>query len=145
VSLVQEFEFQQVGNQSLQYFSSQVSSTINFNGYVVDPLDAPAIEALPPPPWLHFPIRDKWIPSGYSFPAYLGLCKQIARNLGHDKNIMIHCNGGYGRTGLTTVCTLLCYFQMHNLPLPTAKSIVSLTRSVRPRTIRNPLQVKLKF
>ena len=56
--------------------------------------------------WLHFPIRDKWIP--HNTEKFLQSCvRPIAKKLRAGKRILVHCNGGKGRTGTVVGAVLM--------------------------------------
>eukprot|EP00727_Mastigamoeba_balamuthi_P007432 m51a1_g3309 putative protein kinase domain containing protein (793) ;mRNA; f:327511-333638 len=81
-----------------------------------------------------FSIRDRWIPE--SMQEFSLLVDRVSRSLYEGQRVVIHCGGGMGRTGMLAVATLLW--------LGTADSVieaVAMTQSVRPGTIRNPLQL----
>lgn len=80
--------------------------------------------------WL--PIRDKWIPS--SMDDLIRLVEQIIEHIREGKVIVVHCNGGKGRTGLVVVATL-CGLGM------SVDEAVKATRSARPGMIQNPAQI----
>eukprot|EP00029_Vermamoeba_vermiformis_P010071 TRINITY_DN5229_c0_g1_i1.p1 TRINITY_DN5229_c0_g1~~TRINITY_DN5229_c0_g1_i1.p1 ORF type:complete len:724 (-),score=146.18 TRINITY_DN5229_c0_g1_i1:264-2435(-) len=81
--------------------------------------------------WL--PIRDKWIPS--SMDDLIRLVEQIIERIRDGKVIVVHCNGGKGRTGLVVVATL-CGLGM------SVDDAVKATRAARPGMIQNPAQVR---
>eukprot|EP00466_Bigelowiella_natans_P015018 jgi/Bigna1/85117/estExt_fgenesh1_pg.C_20218 len=57
--------------------------------------------------WIHFPIRDKWVPLPGQTKAFLNdLIVPIAESLCEGKRILVHCNGGKGRTGTVVAATL---------------------------------------
>jgi len=80
---------------------------------------------------IRFPIRDKFIPSRMS--DFVLLIHQLVTHIQQGKKVIVHCNGGKGRTGLTVVCILIMsgvdYFEA-----------IRLVRQARPGTIKNPLQ-----
>jgi len=54
---------------------------------------------------VHFPISDKWIPS--SMDDLIALVQLILVRIKRGKCILVHCNGGKGRTGLVVTATLV--------------------------------------
>jgi ankyrin repeat protein/protein-tyrosine phosphatase len=81
---------------------------------------------------IHFPIQDKWIPSNIGEVA--SLVEIIVLRVHQGKTIVVHCNGGKGRTGLVVVATL------YALGIPIDDGI-KLIRDVRPGMIQNPVQL----
>ena len=81
----------------------------------------------------YFPIKDKSIPKNkvqlHRFLDYL--CDEIYR----DKNILIHCNAGLGRSGL--IAALLCK------KLGIVEEPISFIRQYRPGAIETKEQEKL--
>eukprot|EP01104_Vermistella_antarctica_P012548 TRINITY_DN3661_c0_g1_i1.p1 TRINITY_DN3661_c0_g1~~TRINITY_DN3661_c0_g1_i1.p1 ORF type:complete len:279 (-),score=41.09 TRINITY_DN3661_c0_g1_i1:165-1001(-) len=55
--------------------------------------------------WLHFPIKDKWLPE--STGGYKQLLLEIAERLCAGESILVHCNGGKGRAGTLATALLL--------------------------------------
>lgn len=81
---------------------------------------------------IHAPIRDKWIPSSMDF--LINLVNNIVRRIKQGKFVLIHCNGGKGRSGLIAVCTLVA------LGMSPSKG-TSLVRSVKNGMLYNPAQI----
>jgi protein-tyrosine phosphatase len=52
-----------------------------------------------------FSIRDKFIPD--DFDAFFQLVHDIVRRLEVGQTVIVHCNGGIGRTGLTVTSTIM--------------------------------------
>lgn len=68
-----------------------------------------------------FPIAD------YGVPDFLDLQVQIAsarKDLGAGKNLLVHCRGGIGRTGLICCCLMLST----GISVPDAISVVTQQR-----------------
>ncbi len=68
-----------------------------------------------------FPITD------FSVPDFLDLQIQITRNLNYlhsGKNLLVHCKGGIGRTGLICCCLMLST----GISVPEAISVVTRQR-----------------
>jgi protein-tyrosine phosphatase len=75
----------------------------------------------------HFPIRDKWLPDRE------GICKCVTFILGQlqqGKNVVIHCNGGKGRSG--TVLSGVLIAMGHD-----ANRVIEIVRECRNGTLTN--------
>lgn len=70
-----------------------------------------------------YPILDFGAPADKE--AFFQLAHDIANNLRAGNNMLIHCAGGVGRTGMLAVCILLCL----GMPLSEAKTLVDLSGS----------------
>lgn len=81
--------------------------------------------------WKHFKLRDKWIP--WDSKAFLELLLPLIHRLEARQSILVHCNGGKGRTGLVVAALLMS--QQKSL-----SEALGLMRRVRPGMLRNPLQ-----
>eukprot|EP00029_Vermamoeba_vermiformis_P000918 TRINITY_DN1108_c0_g1_i2.p1 TRINITY_DN1108_c0_g1~~TRINITY_DN1108_c0_g1_i2.p1 ORF type:complete len:757 (-),score=240.61 TRINITY_DN1108_c0_g1_i2:97-2367(-) len=81
---------------------------------------------------IHFPIKDKWIPN--SMEGLIYLVDAIIQRLKEGKAVVVHCNGGKGRTGTVVVATLVGLGKkVHHA--------IDVVRKSRPGTIRNPMQI----
>ena len=89
---------------------------------------------------LHFPVRDKWLPRCGLGPPYLALARDVAALVDAGVGVVVHCNGGKGRTGTLVVCVLMAAAAARGERLP-LRVAVRLVRAARPGTIRNPLQL----
>lgn len=81
---------------------------------------------------IHYPIPDKWLPN--SMDEVSGLVNQILNHLKAGKRVVVHCNGGKGRTALVVVSVLV------SLGL-SASEATDLVRATRPGTLYNPAQI----
>ncbi|XP_049849652.1 uncharacterized protein LOC126319967 [Schistocerca gregaria] len=81
---------------------------------------------------IHFPILDKWIPDSMTRVIEL-VCVLVSR-LRSGKSVIIHCNGGKGRSGTIAVACLVAMGKK-------VSSAIEAVRKARPGTIRNPLQI----
>lgn len=78
------------------------------------------------------PITDKWIPE--SMRILVDLVDLLLTRLREDKVIVVHCNGGKGRSGMVVVSVLVALGMKPG-------DAIDLVRAARPGTIRNPAQV----
>jgi len=82
------------------------------------------------------PLRDKWIPINQKF--FREVIRIYRCVYSTNETILIHCNGGRGRTAVFAVCLLLlCGLNF--------SEAVTKVRSARPRMLRNPLQIIFCF
>lgn len=81
---------------------------------------------------IHFPIKDKWVPD--SMTELIKLVDLILQRLKQGKTVVLHCNGGKGRSGTVAVACLVAMGK-------TAPKSIEVVRKARSGTIRNPLQV----
>ena len=81
----------------------------------------------------HLPIQDKRSPGdARAFDALITrLVDRIERE---DYRVVIHCNGGKGRSALVAAAVLI------GLKVPYAKAVAGV-RAARPGSLRNPLQL----
>ena len=82
---------------------------------------------------IHFPIRDKFIPEDIE--TFTQLVLGIVELLHTGKTVIVHCNGGKGRTGLVVAAVLIAY---QNSSVAEALNII---RAARPGCLYNPLQI----
>jgi protein-tyrosine phosphatase len=81
--------------------------------------------------WIHYPIADKWLPqSNDDFVTFITV---LVDKIQAEKKIVVHCNGGKGRTGLTVVACLI------KLGV-TQIDAISKIRNVRSGMLQNPAQ-----
>jgi uncharacterized membrane protein YgcG len=76
----------------------------------------------------HHPIRDKWVPGAHG--AVVHALQQLHAWVAGGGSLVVHCNGGKGRTGLV-VCLLLCTAPLGALAPSEA---VAAVRRARPGT-----------
>jgi protein-tyrosine phosphatase len=81
---------------------------------------------------IHFPIKDKWVPD--SMAGLMRLVDTLVHRLRGGKTIVIHCNGGKGRSGTVAVA---CMVAMGKRVVQS----IDVVRKARSGTIRNPVQV----
>uniref|UniRef100_A0A6B2L321 protein-tyrosine-phosphatase n=1 Tax=Arcella intermedia TaxID=1963864 RepID=A0A6B2L321_9EUKA len=82
--------------------------------------------------YIHFPIKDKWVPS--SMEDLVLLVDRIINILRKGKTVVVHCNGGKGRSGTVLVATLVGLGRK-------VQQAIDVVRKTRSGTIRNPLQI----
>lgn len=80
---------------------------------------------------LFFPIRDKFIPS--TMEGVVDLVFAIVNRLHTGQRVVVHCNGGKGRSALILTCVLIAAGH-----LPSAA--IRIVQATREGTMRNPLQ-----
>jgi len=89
--------------------------------------------------WVHFPIRDKWIPTDTR--AFLAKVVHFVAHLVHQgKRVLIHCNGGKGRTGTVVACVLMTSMALQDGRCKTLSEAVTRMRESRPGMLKNLLQ-----
>eukprot|EP01122_Echinamoeba_exundans_P003235 TRINITY_DN13364_c0_g1_i1.p1 TRINITY_DN13364_c0_g1~~TRINITY_DN13364_c0_g1_i1.p1 ORF type:complete len:869 (+),score=301.52 TRINITY_DN13364_c0_g1_i1:179-2785(+) len=81
---------------------------------------------------IHFPIKDKWIPN--SMDGLIALVDALIQRLKEGKTIIIHCNGGKGRSATVAVAILIGLGKK-------VQNSIEVVRKARSGTIRNPLQI----
>ncbi|MFZ6875122.1 protein-tyrosine phosphatase family protein [Undibacterium sp. Di27W] len=74
--------------------------------------------------FVHFPIKDRGLPS--SFSATQKLVTQLHDDVVNGSNTVIHCRAGIGRTGLLAAAVLI----RHGLDAEAALAMISKARGV---------------
>lgn len=88
--------------------------------------------------WLHFPVREKWIPCNSK--AFLAeVVEPITLWLREGKRVLVHCNGGKGRTGMVVTSVLMTSTGEH-LGVESFSGALKVMRACRPNTLRSPWQ-----
>jgi len=80
---------------------------------------------------LELSIHDKWLPN--SVENFMKVVTSILEHLQNDRTVLVHCNGGRGRTGLVVSACIL------NLGYPIDQAI-HMVRTARTGMLRNPAQ-----
>jgi len=80
---------------------------------------------------VHYPIVDIDVP--VDMPEFIGLIAHLAEDLKSGSNVLVHCKGGLGRTGLVVASILV--HQRHS-----PKEAIEITRATRPGTIQTEAQ-----
>eukprot|EP00656_Telonema_subtile_P048035 TRINITY_DN562_c0_g1_i1.p1 TRINITY_DN562_c0_g1~~TRINITY_DN562_c0_g1_i1.p1 ORF type:complete len:431 (+),score=63.15 TRINITY_DN562_c0_g1_i1:219-1511(+) len=88
--------------------------------------------------WLHAPVRDKWIPSDDLKYVSQTIAQAVAW-VRAGKRVLIHCNGGKGRTGTAVAAVMLTTLGGDIQTLSLSECITQM-RAVRPGMLYNPLQ-----
>jgi len=81
---------------------------------------------------VHFQIKDKWVPEYME--DLVAMVQMMLVRIERQRCILVHCNGGKGRTGLVVVSTLVAL----GVPIDEAVSVV---RKARDGMIQNPAQL----
>jgi len=82
---------------------------------------------------VHYPITDGGVPESHE--AVLPLLTEICGYINDGKNVVVHCLGGLGRTGLVAACVIIMLLKID------AKTAISLVRKARKGTIQTFRQV----
>jgi len=80
---------------------------------------------------IHFPITDKWLPD--SIDQFCEIVNHVVGFIKAGRRMVVHCNGGKGRTGLLVVGCLIKLGLSQN-------EATEIIRTVRPGMLRNPAQ-----
>ncbi len=80
---------------------------------------------------IRFPVADGSVPQSVETAAVV--VRQILRHVEDGRNVVLHCRGGLGRTGLVAACCLVALGQ-------TAPAAMRIVRAARPRTIETSIQ-----
>ena len=85
--------------------------------------------------WMHLELRDKWIP--WNSQTYLSqLVIPLTQYLRSGSRVLVHCNGGKGRTGTLVAALLMTSVGGRQ----TLQGAIASMRRVRPGMLKNPLQ-----
>jgi ADP-ribosyl-[dinitrogen reductase] hydrolase len=93
-------------------------------------LDLPGAVASAGMEWQHLPIEDGGIPNSTFEWCWLYTGQRIHYLLGCGKNVLLHCRGGLGRTGLVAARLLI------ERGMSSAEAMRQV-RQARPKTIEN--------
>lgn len=117
-----------------QWGASAVVSLVEFGEMVdLEVLDLPNQLARAGMEWLHLPIVDAGVPDkGFEWQwVYAG--ERIRQLLAQGSNVVLHCRGGLGRTGLVAALVLI----QQGIP---AEEAMRRVRVARPNAIENQKQ-----
>merc|ERR1711977_814992 len=81
----------------------------------------------------HLPIADKRRP--HNTRAFDELIARLVDRIENGMRVVVHCNGGKGRSALVAAAVLIGLSDM------SAKRAVACVRAARPGSLRNPLQL----
>lgn len=81
---------------------------------------------------MHYPIQDMGVPK--SLESLDRLVNGILTLLGNRRNVLVHCFGGKGRTGLVAAAVLIRSKKAN------AKQAIAYVRRIRPGSIETPQQ-----
>ena len=81
----------------------------------------------------HRPVADKRAPS--STQAFDELIARLVDRIDNDWRVVVHCNGGKGRSALVAAAVLIGLSDL------SARAAVACVRAARPGSLRNPLQL----
>ena len=82
---------------------------------------------------VHLPIEDGKAPQQQQTKAVEELLERARAELAAGRNVVIHCRGGQGRTGMMAAALLTTYG--HG-----ADSAIAIVRAVQPRAVESPVQ-----
>uniref|UniRef100_A0A0G4FBQ7 Tyrosine specific protein phosphatases domain-containing protein n=1 Tax=Chromera velia CCMP2878 TaxID=1169474 RepID=A0A0G4FBQ7_9ALVE len=77
-------------------------------------------------------IRDKWLPP--SSESFSQLCHTVAAQVKEGKTVLVHCNGGKGRSAMTCACIYIV------LTGASSTDALKAVRTACPDCFKNPLQ-----
>lgn len=83
--------------------------------------------------WIHFSIRDKWVPS-ITCDFISKVVDPVVKLVRDGKHVHVHCHGGKGRTGTLVAAVLLSLNPEEGL-----SQSVKLMRECRTGMLKNPL------
>eukprot|EP01088_Endostelium_zonatum_P019981 TRINITY_DN7150_c0_g1_i1.p1 TRINITY_DN7150_c0_g1~~TRINITY_DN7150_c0_g1_i1.p1 ORF type:complete len:851 (-),score=273.90 TRINITY_DN7150_c0_g1_i1:53-2605(-) len=78
-----------------------------------------------------FPIKDKWIPK--SMVGLIGVVEKIIIHLKRGATVVVHCNGGKGRSATVLVAVMVALGK-------SLSEAIKAIQKTRKGTLRNPLQ-----
>ena len=88
---------------------------------------------------LHCPFRDKFIPRDIQ--AFGHLVSRLQRHVQSGHRMVVHCNGGVGRTGTTVACLIMKVLkESGHSPDDIALASKLMREARRPNMLKNPLQ-----
>ena len=79
---------------------------------------------------MRFAIRDMGVPQEAESESFEAFVQEILRRLERGQNVVVHCRGGLGRTGLVAACVLVA------LGRHAADEAVAAVRETRKGTVQ---------
>lgn len=83
--------------------------------------------------WYDLPIQDKYAPDQHWLDNWLAIRGGICAGLNDGKKIMIHCKGGFGRTGTVAAMILMDFGY-------SAADAITTCRNARELSVETPAQ-----
>jgi len=80
---------------------------------------------------LEYSIHDKWVPN--SVENFMKIVDKIVEYIRQEKTVLVHCNGGRGRTGLIVAASIILIGY-------SSDQAIQMVRTARTGMLRNPAQ-----
>jgi len=91
--------------------------------------------------WEHFPIVDKYVPE-QGIHCFLAQAKVLAQRMQQGKRVVVHCNGGKGRSATMAAAMAYLYTQLTDGVTPwSMPKAIAKTRGTCKGSLKNPLQL----
>jgi len=85
--------------------------------------------------WLSMPIQDKGIPTQAFIRGWNKELPYLKMHLDRGEKVLIHCKGGFGRTGVVACMLLMAYGH-------SVENAVAMCREVSEGAVENDVQLK---
>lgn len=85
---------------------------------------------------LRFPIQDMGVPQEAASERFANFVGEVVKHLEAGKNVVAHCRGGLGRTGMVVACVLVA------LGEHTADEAIGAVREARRGTVQTEEQAE---
>lgn len=89
--------------------------------------------------WIHFPMRDKWLPDN-TCDFLAQVVQPVAQLIREGKQVLVHCNGGKGRTGVVVSSVLMTSLALGDNRCSSLWESLKRMRACRKGMLKNPLQ-----